>query len=65
MKNHRFSWKNADYSIFSEDVEIIINEIKNQRCIIENYLKKHPEFISTIKPLKILPEASEIITTFS
>ena len=56
----KFSHKAANYRICSSHYHIIIKEIKNQRRLLEQYIKKQPEFCSTLKPICLLPDAPPI-----
>lgn len=58
---HTFTWKDAHYRICSSHVDIIMQEIKNQRSILEGYIKEHPAFLTALTPISISQEAPSIV----
>lgn len=52
-----FTWKGARYRICSPAFELIIEEIKKQREILEAYIRQHPDFKTSFSPLCLLKEA--------
>ncbi|MBN2039452.1 MAG: UPF0280 family protein [Spirochaetes bacterium] len=57
----KLSWKDADYKIYSENNSIITDEIKIQRKLLEDYIRRHQEFMTSLSPVKLLSDAPEIV----
>jgi len=55
-----FTWKEADLRICSGRTDVIIEEIKLQREILERYIERHAEFQTTLVPIPLLDGAPEI-----
>jgi uncharacterized protein len=55
-----FTWKEADLRICSQRTDVIIEEIKRQRAILEGYIERHAEFKTTLVPIPLLDDAPEI-----
>ncbi len=55
-----FSYKGANFRIYSTHVDVIINEIKRQRGLLEEYIACHSEFLSTLIPVNLLKKAPPI-----
>ncbi|MBN2439783.1 MAG: UPF0280 family protein [Spirochaetales bacterium] len=60
-----FAWKDALYRISSPSYDIIVNEIKHQRYVLENYIRKHPAFKTSLTPLPLLSKAPPIAEVMS
>ena len=56
-----FSWKDARYRISSPRFESIINEIVEQRRILEEYIAHHEQFRTSLEPVSLLPSAPAIV----
>jgi uncharacterized protein len=55
-----FRWKEADLRIGSERPQAVIEEVKRQRAVLEEYIARHPAFQSSLVPVELLPDAPEI-----
>lgn len=56
----KFSYKGANFRISSDRYEVIIDEIIEQRQILESYIRRQPVFLSSLVPITLLPDAPEI-----
>ncbi len=56
----KFSYKGANFRISSDRYEAVIDEIIEQRKILETYIRRHPVFLSSLVPITLLPDAPEI-----
>jgi ApbE superfamily uncharacterized protein (UPF0280 family) len=56
----KFSWKGANFLICTACPDIVKEEIKKQRKILETYILRHPRFGSSFTPVSLLPGAPEI-----
>lgn len=55
-----FSWKEANLRICSSQAELICAEVKRLRTILEEYIRRQPEFQSALAPIRLLPDAPMI-----
>ncbi len=55
-----FSHKEAVFNICCEAFEAVTSEIIRQRKILEDYIKRHPDFQSSFKPLELKPNAPNV-----
>jgi ApbE superfamily uncharacterized protein (UPF0280 family) len=62
MKESRFSWKKADYRIFSDKPSAVKNAIKKLRSIIEEYISANPKFGSALEPVETGKNVPAIIS---
>jgi ApbE superfamily uncharacterized protein (UPF0280 family) len=60
-KYHTFSLKGSNFRINSPHADLIIDEIKNQRKILENYIEYYREFESSLKPVNLVDPAPPIV----
>lgn len=56
-----FAYKGANFRIRSDRYDHIIQEIVRQRRILSDYIGRQPEFLSSLTPVKLLPEAPVIV----
>ena len=62
MRTYRtFSLKGSNFRISSSHTEVIIDEIKNQRKILEHYIQKHLQFRSSLKPVQLFSSYPPIV----
>jgi len=63
MRQYRsFAYRRAHYRISCcppEHTEVIRQEIRTQRGLLEDYAEQQPEFLTALEPLKLLPGAPE------
>ena len=52
----RFSYKNADYRISSENLSLVTDTIIRQRNILESYILDNKVFLKSLVPVSPLPE---------
>jgi ApbE superfamily uncharacterized protein (UPF0280 family) len=55
-----FTWKEADLRICSPRADVIMEEVKRLRSVLEDYISRHAEFRTSLVPLKLLPGAPDI-----
>jgi ApbE superfamily uncharacterized protein (UPF0280 family) len=55
-----FIHKEAVFRICCERFDAVTQEIIRQRRILEDYIQKQPEFVRSLKPIELLPEAPEV-----
>ncbi len=55
-----FSYKGANFRICSDKYSHIVQEIKKQRRILTEYIERHQDFLTTLSPIELLPDAPEI-----
>jgi ApbE superfamily uncharacterized protein (UPF0280 family) len=55
-----FVWKEANLRICSERAEVITENVRTLRRILERYILLQPEFRTSFIPVKLLPDAPEI-----
>ena len=55
-----FSWKGASYRIYSTHTDIIIDQIVEQRERLEKYIEEQPEFLTSLRPIRLKPTAPPI-----
>lgn len=55
-----FVWKEANLRICSERSDLIIDEVKRLRHVLEEYIERHAEFKTSLVPVQLLPDAPEI-----
>jgi ApbE superfamily uncharacterized protein (UPF0280 family) len=55
-----YSHRGANFRIASTHPQVIRREIRRQRQALEDYIRKHPEFASSLEPLQLLPGAPEV-----
>jgi ApbE superfamily uncharacterized protein (UPF0280 family) len=55
-----FSHRGANFRIASTHPQVIQEEIRRQRGLLEDYLGRHPAFASALRPLELLPGAPEV-----
>ncbi|MCD6396977.1 MAG: UPF0280 family protein [Spirochaetaceae bacterium] len=53
---HKFSYRDADYRIYSNNLDLVTDEIIKQREILEKYLITNPEFLKSLSPVPSLAE---------
>ena len=53
---HKFSYRDADYRICSNNLDLVTDEIIKQREILEKYILTNPEFLKSLSPLPSLAE---------
>ncbi|MBN1696308.1 MAG: UPF0280 family protein [Spirochaetales bacterium] len=55
MRNFkRFHYKNAQYNISSVSYRAAVASIKKDRTLLEEYIKRHPEFKTSLVPLPLV-----------
>jgi ApbE superfamily uncharacterized protein (UPF0280 family) len=54
-----FTHKEAVFRICCDAFDSVTEEIVNQRQILEDYIKRHPEFQHSLKPIELLQGAPE------
>jgi ApbE superfamily uncharacterized protein (UPF0280 family) len=57
---HDFSHRGANFRIASTHPQVIQEEIRRQRGLLEEYIGRHPAFASALQPLELLPGAPEV-----
>jgi hypothetical protein len=55
-----FAFKGANFRIACPQFELATREIRRQRNILEDYLRRQPEFRTALAPLDLLPGAPEV-----
>jgi ApbE superfamily uncharacterized protein (UPF0280 family) len=55
-----FVWKEASLRISSERTDAVIEEVKRQRGVLDLYIQRQPEFLTSLVPIELLPDAPEI-----
>jgi ApbE superfamily uncharacterized protein (UPF0280 family) len=55
-----FSLKEANLRICSPLAPLIIEEVKRLRLELEAYIRRHAEFLTSMVPIELLPDAPEI-----
>jgi hypothetical protein len=55
-----FIYKEAVFRICCETFEAITEEIIRQRKILEDYIKRHPEFQRSFKPIELISRAPDV-----
>jgi ApbE superfamily uncharacterized protein (UPF0280 family) len=55
-----FTWKEASLRICSPGADLIIEEVKRLRAVLEDYIERQPEFGSSLSPVPLLRDAPEI-----
>ncbi len=55
-----FSYKGANFRISCDTPEAVKDEIKRQRLLLEEYIKRQPEFAESLKPIILMPDAPPI-----
>ena len=57
MRNfHKFSYRDADYRICSDNLDLITDTIIKQREILEKYIITNPEFLKSLVPVPSLTD---------
>ena len=54
-----FAWKDASFKICSSRFKLITEEIIKHRVELEEYIKLHPDFLTSLVPVGLLPYAPE------
>ena len=57
---HSFKFKDSNFRICCRQVPVACNEIVRQREILEEYILRQPDFMTSLTPLMPLPDAPEI-----
>lgn len=57
----RFSYRNADYRIFSSNLKSVTKTIIEQRNILENFILGNKEFLNSLAPIPSLPKSAPVI----
>jgi ApbE superfamily uncharacterized protein (UPF0280 family) len=57
---HRFSYKDANFRIACDRIELVTEEIVRQRHALEDYIRIHPQFQASLRPVDLLPQAPEV-----
>ena len=61
MRSFRtFSWKDTHLRVYGSEFELITESIVRERRKLEKYIQQHPAFASTLKPIRLLPEAPPV-----
>lgn len=55
-----FAWKEASVRICSPRPEPVMEEIRRQRAILEQYIRRHPQFRTALVPIELLDGAPPI-----
>ncbi len=55
-----FIWKEANLRICSSRTDLIIEEVKRLRAVLDGYIEQQPEFKTALSPIPLLPNAPEI-----
>jgi len=55
-----FAWKEANLRVCSPKADLIIDELKRLRRILEDYIVRQPDFRFSLLPIDLLPNAPEI-----
>lgn len=55
-----FSWKETNLRVASPAFELITRAVVEQRRLLERYIARHPEFLSSLVPIVLLAEAPEV-----
>jgi len=53
---HKFSYRDADYRIYTSNLDLVTDEIIKQREILEKYIITNPEFLKSLSPVPSLTE---------
>lgn len=56
-----FRWKEASLRICCPRADRVTGEIRRQRAVLEEYIRRQPEFLSALGPLELLEEAPPIV----
>jgi ApbE superfamily uncharacterized protein (UPF0280 family) len=56
-----FSLEGANFRICSSHLEPIKAEIKKQRSVLIEYIKRHPQFMDALEPVQLVSDAPEIV----
>jgi ApbE superfamily uncharacterized protein (UPF0280 family) len=56
----RFTHRDANFRICSDRVQVVQAEIRRQRGILEQYIVRHPEFATALKPLEPREDAPPV-----
>lgn len=56
----RFTWKDGNYRICSDQLELVKEEIIQQRYLLEKYIEIQPELKTSLSPLTLTSAAPEI-----
>ncbi len=57
----RFSLEGANFRSCSSHIPPIIAEIKKQRSILIEYIKRHPQFMDALEPIELISPAPDIV----
>ena len=55
-----FAHKDASYRIYCDRFDVVTAEIIRQRHILEDYIKRHPEFRDSFEPVELRGDAPEV-----
>lgn len=57
----RFSLEGANFRICSSHIQTIQTEIKKQRSILIEYIRRHPQFMDALSPIELIDDPPEIV----
>lgn len=57
---HRFAHKDASFRICCDRLDLVTAEIIRRRDILEAYIARHPEFATSLAPLKLKADAPDV-----
>ena len=57
----QFSLEGANFRICSSQIEPIKAEIRKQRSVLIEYIKRHPQFMDALKPVQLSSDPPEIV----
>jgi len=57
-----FTWKDSNFRIRCSRFDAVTAEIVAQRGLLERYIARHPEFLTSLTPVALLTDAPEIAT---
>ncbi|MBN2714487.1 MAG: UPF0280 family protein [Deltaproteobacteria bacterium] len=57
----RFSYKDTNLRVAGEHFDAITSEIVEQRKMLEKYIRRHPDFKTSLSPVSLLGDAPEVV----
>ncbi len=56
-----FSWKETNLRVACTAFELVTRTVVEERRELERYLARHPEFLTALVPVELLPDAPELV----